>query len=140
MSSCTMERRQEATLRSQTQNKGKKRSRPVNLFSFDDYKKERREAAFVKKEERRLADESNLWIDNQINKWLDDSEAAGLAGIVIDSQPTFESFNGTTQAILELGLWCQHTGRARLVEIKDDYGDPTGLLHLFVFPKNFKKV
>jgi len=108
MTTATLERNQEKILRSQQQKKG--RSKQVNMFSFDDYKTEIRDAAKSKRDARRDADETNKAIDALINRWLDDAWAAGLNGISIDP----ESVNGAYQAIWEVKKWLENTGRGRI--------------------------
>ena len=116
MTTATLERTQEKVLRSQQQKKG--RSKQVNLFSFDDYKHDRREAIKIKMMERRMTDETNKSIDTLINRWLDDAWSAGLNGIVIDP----ESENGWYQAIWEVEKWLEKTGRGSLYEQVGDCG------------------
>ncbi len=110
MTTATLERNQDKVLRAQQQKKG--RSRQVNMFSFDEYKKDRRDAVLAKMEARRVADERNKAIDALINRWLDEAWAAGLNGIVIDP----DSMNGAYQAIWEVGQWLENTGRGRIYE------------------------
>ena len=116
MTTATLERNQDKVLRGQQQKKG--RSKHVNLFSFDDYKKERRDAVKAKMMERLMADETNKAIDSLINYWLDEAWAAGLNGIVIDP----DSVNGAYQAIWEVGQWLENTGRGRIYEQVGDCG------------------
>lgn len=110
MTTATLERNQEKILRSQQQKKG--RPKQVNLFSFDDYNTERRDAAKAKMAERLAAEDTNKAIDALINRWLDDAWAAGLNGIVIDP----DSLNGAYQAIWEVEKWLENTGRGKLIE------------------------
>ena len=130
MTTATLERNQEKVLRAQQQKKG--RSKQVNLFSFDDYKTERRDAAKAKMAERRSADETNKAIDALINRWLDDAWAAGLNGIVIDH----ESVNGAYQAIWEVDKWLENTGRGRIYKQAGDCGTS---YRLVLFPNKAKK-
>ena len=130
MTTATLERNQEKVLRAQQQKKG--RSKQVNMFSFEDYNTERRDAAKAKMIERRAAEDTNKAIDALINRWLDDAWAAGLNGIVIDP----DSVNGAYQAIWEVDKWLENTGRGRIYE---QVGVCVTSYRLVLFPNKAKK-
>lgn len=134
MTTATLELNQDKVLRAQQQKKLKGRSAHVNMFSFDDYRAERRDASKAKMMERRMADDTNKAIDALINRWLDDAWAAGLNGIVIDP----DNYSHGYQAISEVEKWLENTGRGQLIESPS--GQPYPEFRLVLFPnKNQQK-
>ncbi len=136
----TLTRDPDTILRAQAQKHRKGRHSAANLFSFDDYNKEIREAASEKREARSRADADARWIDKTIHWWLDAAQDAGLSGIIIEIDPEqfYEGFWLPTQALWELEQWCQNTGRGKVIHIDHRDGDITSKYRLVLFPNKMQ--